>query len=77
MVFPHPAVIAVCAIIAGASIAIQAIAISARRRGMCLNFYSRTTLVYRKTFGWTHFLYFYGYAVPWRGSCQEKRSRLR
>ncbi|SCE57213.1 RHS repeat-associated core domain-containing protein [Streptomyces sp. Termitarium-T10T-6] len=69
MIFPHPAVIAVCAIIAGASIAIQAIAISARRRGQCLNFYSRTTLVYRKTFGWTHFLYFYGYAYPWRGSC--------
>ncbi|MEU8698872.1 DNRLRE domain-containing protein [Streptomyces sp. NPDC048680] len=69
MIFPHPAVIAVCAIIAGASIAIQAIAISARRRGQCLNFYSRTTLVYRKTFGWTHFFYFYGYAYPWRGSC--------
>ncbi|WP_394437748.1 hypothetical protein [Streptomyces sp. SGAir0957] len=45
MIFPHPAVIAVCAIIAGASIAIQT------------------------TFGWTHFLYFYGYAYPWRGSC--------
>lgn len=45
MIFPHPAVIAVCAIIAEASIAIQT------------------------TFGWTHFLYFYGYAYPWRGSC--------
>ncbi|MBT2379606.1 hypothetical protein J7E90_20240 [Streptomyces sp. ISL-111] len=41
----------------------------AERSGKCLRIYSRTTGTYRKTFGYTHFYYYTGYAYPWKARC--------
>ncbi|MER5212387.1 DNRLRE domain-containing protein [Streptomyces sp. NPDC002838] len=51
------------------ALTIAMVAGSAERSGKCLSIYSRTTVVYRKTFGWTHFYYYTGYAYPWKARC--------
>ncbi|MGK9465182.1 RHS repeat-associated core domain-containing protein (plasmid) [Streptomyces sp. G6] len=55
--------------LSAAALAIGMIAGHAERSGKCLSIYSRTTVVYRKTFGYTHFYYFTGYAYPWKARC--------
>ncbi|MFG3308540.1 RHS repeat-associated core domain-containing protein [Streptomyces wuyuanensis] len=65
----HPVVLTVAAVVAAAFLAIHVIAIHARRRGQCLRFNTQSTMVYRKTFGFTHFYYYYGWVYPWRAPC--------
>ncbi|MFJ8112457.1 DNRLRE domain-containing protein [Streptomyces sp. NPDC096132] len=55
--------------LSAAALAIALVAGYAERSGKCLSVYSRTTVVYRKTFGYTHFYYFTGYAYPWKARC--------
>jgi RHS repeat-associated protein len=55
--------------LSAAALAIGMIAGHAERSGKCLAIYSRTTVVYRKSFGYTHFYYYTGYAYPWKARC--------
>ncbi|MGW9499009.1 replication-relaxation family protein [Streptomyces prasinus] len=56
-------------VLSAAALTIGMIAGYAERSGQCLTIYSRTTVVYRKSFGYTHFYYYTGYTYPWRGRC--------